>query len=185
MLRPAQAIAPPLRLLIAVLCAAVLAGCSTDDDEADPTPTQVPPTPTLTAVAVTVAPTVIVGDGEIASDGICQVILPEGWVDDTTGRGSAPSGARFELFGGRIRSDEAWTEAVDLVKQGAASRQGAEITETENSIRVDFADGRGFDYRARYGDIYCDFTVTSPRTIPEDEQAQWESIIASLSPVSS
>lgn len=181
-------------LTVALLVGGVLAGCSSDDDEGDPTATPVPPTPTLTAVpstptltaaAATVAPTLIAGSGGRTTDGICQANLPDDWVDDTTGRGTSPAGARYELFGGRIRSDEAWTEARQLVKTQAESKTGATVTETDNSIRIDLADDRGFEYRVRLGAVYCDFNVTSTRAIPEEERGQWDAIIASLAPVAS
>ena len=175
-----------VRLLIVVLLiGGVLAGCSSDDDEGDPTTTPVPPTPTSTAVAVTVAPTVIASSGGLTTDGTCQASLPDDWVDDSTGRGTSPTGARYELFGNRIRSEDGWTQAVTLFKSQAEKNAGGTVTEGETWIRVDFADDRGFNYRGRFDAIYCDFGVSSTRAIPEEERAQWDAIIASLGPVAS
>jgi hypothetical protein len=170
-------------LFIAMVLGGFLAGCSSDDDEDDPTATPVPPTPTSTAAAATVAPTVVTGAGQIVTDGICQANLPDDWVDDTTGRGTTSSGAKYALFGGRVRSDDAWKEAVELVKSQAEAKEGANVTETDNSIRVDLADNRGFEYRVRFDTNYCDFSVTSTSPIPEEERGLWDGILASLAPV--
>jgi hypothetical protein len=175
-----------LRLLIvALMIGGILAGCSSDDDEGDPTATAVPPSPTSTAAAAasTVAPTIIAGSGQVITDGICQANVPDDWVDDTTGRGTTSSGAKYVLFGGRVRSDDAWNEAVELVKTQAESKEGSNVTEADNSIRVDLADNRGFEYRVRFDANYCDFSVTSTSEIPEDERALWDGILASLAPV--
>jgi hypothetical protein len=173
-------------VIVALMIGGILAGCSSDDDEGDPTATSVPPQPTSTSTvaAATVAPTIIAGSGQTISDGICQANLPDDWVDDTTGRGSTSSGAKYVLFGGNVRSDDAWTEAVELVKSQAESKEGSNVTEADNSIRVDLADNRGFEYRARFDAIYCDFSVTSTRPIPDDERALWDGILASLAPTS-
>lgn len=174
-----------LRLLfVAVMIGGLLAGCSSDDDETTPTATvtAVPPTVTSTAAAATVAPTLIPASGQIISDGICQANVPDEWVDDTTGHGSTTSGAKYAIFGGRVRSDDAWTQAVALVKQQAGSKADAKVTEADNSIRVDFANNTGFEYRVRFDTIYCDLSVTSTKAVPDDERALWDGIIASLSP---
>jgi hypothetical protein len=179
----------PVRLIIvALMIGGILAGCSSDDDEGDPTATAVPPSPTSTtaastAAASTVAPTVISGSGQVITDGICQANVPDDWVDDTTGRGTTSSGAKYVLFGGRVRSDDAWNEAVELVKSQAESKEGSNVAEADTSIRVDFADNRGFEYRVRFDAIYCDFSVTSTSEIPEPERTLWDGIITSLVPV--
>jgi hypothetical protein len=178
-----------LRLVIvALMLGGILAGCSSDDDEGDPTATSAPPSPNSTtaastAAASTVAPTIIAGSGQVITDGICQANVPDDWVDDTTGHGTTSSGAKYALFGSRVRSDDAWTEAVDLVKNQAESKEGANVTEADNSIRVDLADNRGFEYRVRFDATYCDFSVTSSSEIPEEERALWDGILASLAPV--
>jgi hypothetical protein len=172
-------------LIVAILMGGILAGCSSKDDEGDPTSTAVPPTLTSTAAAAvsTVAPTIISGTGQLITDGTCQANIPDDWVDDTTGHGTTSSGAKYILFGNRVRSDEAWTEAVELVKSEAESKEGSNVTEADNSIRVDFADNRGFEYRARFDTVYCDFSVTGSSPIPDEERALWDGILASLGPV--
>lgn len=180
-----------LRLVIlALMIGGILAGCSSDDDEGEPTATSAPPTPTATApastaAASTVAPTIIPGSGQVISDGICQATVPDDWVDDTTGHGTTSSGAKYALFGSRLRSDDAWKQAVDLVKSQAESKEGANVTEADNSIRVDLADNRGFEYRVRFDAVYCDINVSSTSEIPEAERALWDGIIAGLGPATS
>jgi hypothetical protein len=51
-------------------------------------------------------------------------------------------------------------------------------------VYVVYADDRGFEFRKRFGNRYCDFRVTSRgRAIAPDEQAYWDAVIESLTPV--
>jgi hypothetical protein len=194
----------PLRLrtpvgasLLVLLLGTLLAGCSTSDDEGDgttptaavsATPRATPGTgatsPAATVKAGTTAPTTVgATSGQVISDGICQASIPDDWVDDGTGHGTTSGGARYVLFGGRIASDDAWKQAVELVKKQAGSKEDAKVSEGDNFVRVDLADDRGFQYRGRFDDRYCDFSVTSPLSpIAEEERASWDAIIASLVP---
>ena len=188
---------PCKTLLLVLLTGIVLAGCSSDDDEGDDTPTPVPPTPereatpptdqTTTAAtpatgATAVPVTFASGSGQIVTDGICQATVPDDWVDNGTGKGATSSGARYELFGNIIPTDDAWNQAVQLVKDAADKTEGANITEGDNFVRVDYPDDEGFEYRGRFADRYCDFSVTSSSAIPEDEREIWVAIIASMGP---
>ncbi len=187
----------PFRSLLLVLLAGViLAGCSSDDDEGDDTPTPVPPTqgataladqPTTVATSATSATAVPVtfasGSGQIVTDGICQATIPDDWADNGTGSGTTSSGARYSIFGNIIRTDDAWNQAVKLVKDAAAKTEGANVTEGDNFVRVDYPDDKGLEYRGRFADRYCDFSVTKSTAIPEEERAFWDAIIASMGPV--
>jgi hypothetical protein len=190
----------PIRSLLLVLMTGImLAGCSSDDDEGEDTPTSAPPTqaastatgePTTAATpdsggtgATTVPATFAAGSGQIVTDGICQATIPDDWVDTGTGSGSTASGARYALFGNIIRTDDAWNQAVKLVKDAAAKIEGANVSEGETFVRVDNPDNKGFEYRGRFADRYCDFSVTSTSSVPEDERAIWDAIIGSMGPV--
>jgi hypothetical protein len=167
--------------VMAVLFAFTVAGCSTDDDEGEePTQTAAP--------TATVQPSATAGSqglvsGQAISDGICLAVIPDGWVDDGTGRGSTNGGGRFVLFGGSVASDAAWQAAVNVVATPTANRSIASLEQTADSIHVTFADGRGFEYRQRFGNRYCDLTVTRSTPFTPEEQAVWPAIIDTLAPV--
>jgi hypothetical protein len=192
-------------LALIFLLGGLLTACSTNDDESDgatPTPTVAQSTPTATlaagrqptagaataAAATTRAATAVPatlpsGTGHLISDGICQATIPDDWVDNGSGSGTTPSGARYILFGGLLKSEESWKEAVQLVKDQAGSQDGAKVSEGDDFIRVDREDNRGFEYRKRLADRYCDFSVTSASVaIPDQERAIWDAILASMAP---
>lgn len=199
-------------LSLVLICAVIvgaLAACTTSDDEGKKTPTPAASTATpaklaspkagglttptksaVTPLATTAAETVVpatlsAANGQSITDGLCVATIPDGWVDDGTGNGSTASNARYSLFGGRLSGDAAWQTGVDLVKKQAQAKPGATINDGDNFVRVDLADGRGFEYRAHFTDRYCDFSVTATRAIPPEERAFWDAIIASLAPVKS
>jgi hypothetical protein len=205
LLERAGSVPPSVRrfALALALSLVVLAGCSSDDDENDETPTSVPvtlapatsaaggqPSPTsggltpaaTTAAAETVVPaTLSAANGLPITDGTCRATIPDLWVDDGTGRGTTLSGARYVLFGNRLRNDDAWAAAVESVKSEADRRQGSEVVQDEDFIRVVFPDDRGFEHRQRLGDTYCDFRVdSSSGPIPPEERAFWDAIVSSL-----
>ena len=43
--------------------------------------------------------------------------------------GTTPSGAKYTLFGGLLKTSDSWKEAVQLVKDQAGSQDGAKISE--------------------------------------------------------
>jgi hypothetical protein len=171
-------------VLAVLLLTVTLAACSSDDDEGDdPTATAVPPT--VTATVTQLPPTLSAGNGNVISDGVCEVLIPEGWVDDGTGKGATASGHVFILFGGSVRSDAEWATSVDLVATPTAGLTIESIEETADSIYVTYANDRGFEFRKRFGVRYCDFQVTSRGgPISEDEQSYWPAVTQSLAPVS-
>jgi hypothetical protein len=167
-----------------------LAGCTTSDDEGDPptepagaTSTATSSRPTKTVASAT-GEALSDANGQSISDGVCQALIPDGWVDDGTGRGSTSSGGRFVLFGGHILGDAEWQTASNFVATPAAGRTIASLERTSDSIHVVFGDDRGFEYRKRFGNRYCDLAVSSlSRPIPPEEQAYWPAVIESLKPV--
>jgi hypothetical protein len=88
------------------------------------------------------------------------------------------------LFGGRLTSDAEWNSAAAVVATPTSGREIESIQREADSVHVIFTDQRGFDYRVRFSDRYCDFTVyRSAGPTPAGEQAFWSAIIASLGPV--
>jgi hypothetical protein len=178
---------------LAVLClmlTLLLSACATGDDEKsdEPTPAGSGPTATASAdeptrVASTVEPEDLSDvNGQIISDGLCQALIPDGWVDDGTGRGTTTSGGRFVLFGGRAATDSDWERAADVVGTPTAGRAIDSLEREDDAVRALFAEDRGFEYRKRFDTLYCDLTVTSGKAVPETERAFWDAIIESLKP---
>lgn len=174
------------RWCVAAFCLAIaLSACSTSDDEGktpvsrgSSTATSAPPGSTTTEESGSLTG----ANSQLITDGVCQVVIPDDWVDDGTGRGTTPGGARFVLFGGRIRNDADWQAARDVVATPGAGTDVTSISRDEGSIRVVYAGDLGFEYRKRFDDKYCDFSVTSTRTIPEGERRYWDAVISSLAP---
>ena len=177
--------------VLSVVLTLALTGCTTADDEGETptavngqTPTQTQAQPTASTQATLPPATLSAANGNTISDGVCQAIIPEGWVDDGTGRGTSSGGHRFVLFGGRVRSDAEWNAAAEIIATPAAGRTVASLERTEDTIHVVYGDGRGFEFRKRFGDRYCDFSVTSAFSpISSEEQAYWPAVIANLAPV--
>jgi len=182
---------------MAIFSIVVLAGCAGDDDEGE--------TPTATAATAaaatetpgqgltlntppttgTVAPaTLSAANGNVITDFQCEALIPDGWVDDGTGQGTTTGGHGFVLFGGTVRSDADWDATVNLIATPSAGFTVESLERTEDSVYVVYADDRGFEFRKRFGNRYCDFRVTSRgRAIAPDEQAYWDAVMQSLTPV--
>jgi hypothetical protein len=103
-------------------------------------------------------------------------------VDDGTGRGVTSQGDQWLVFGNKIASDEAWNSARDLLKSQMSGRDGVEIKETDDSISVTLANGRGYVDRVRFRDRYCEFSVMSNRDQPETVTVTWLSVADTLAP---
>lgn len=188
--------------VVASLLLPVLAACTTSDDEGEQeTPVALTPTIAVTPAAGTMVATASVSapqtlateevppatldpaSAQVITDRVCQVRVPVDWVETGAGRGTTPSGARFEVFGNRLTSDSEWQAAVELLLNQVHARPGATVERDDTFIRVTYADHRGFVYRARFPDRYCDFSVTSlTGPIPATERAFWDAIIATLAP---
>ena len=166
--------------LAALVLAIALAGCGGDDDD-DPTATaQTGATATIDTPASTIP-----AGGSIASDGICQIQIPDTWVDDGTGRGLTEQGDRWSLFGGSISSDEVWTAARDLLKAQVANQEGVEISEGEDEIVVTRPNGQGIVVRKRFDEIYCEIAITSRQDRSPDVTASWQTVSNSMAPIES
>jgi hypothetical protein len=166
--------------LVALLLPAVLLGACGGGGKKEPTASAVPGTSVAVDTAVTDGTLTTVGSS--ATDGLCQVTIPDTWVDDGTGRGVTAQGDQWLVFGNMIASDEAWNSARDLLKSQMAGREGAEIKETDDSITVTLENGRGYVERVRFRDRYCEFSVMSSRDQPETVTATWLSVADTLAP---
>jgi hypothetical protein len=184
-------------LSMAVLSIVVLAGCAGNDDEGDAptatadsaaaateTPGQELTLNTPTVAASLPPATLSAENGNVITDAQCEALIPDGWVDDGTGQGTTTGGHSFVLFGGTVRSDADWAATVNLIATPSAGFTAASLETTEDSIHVIYADDRGFEFRKRFENRYCDFRVTShgPAIAP-DEQAYWDAVIQSMMPV--
>lgn len=158
----------------------LLLGACGGGDGQEPTATaRVEPTTSSDAPATL---TVVPGQGSIATDGMCQVIIPDNWVDDGTGRGATAQGDRWSVFGNHIADDQGWTSAQDLLKSQLGDEVDAKISESDTAITVELPDGRGFVLRQRFEDRYCDFTVMAEQNRPEEVTAIWQGVAATLTP---
>ncbi len=185
----------------------LLVACTTSDDEGkEETPVTSAPAATIAATAAHGTATATAGmpaattqtpateeavppatldldSSQVITDRVCQARVPLDWVETGAGRGTTPSGARFEIFGNHLTTDDEWQAAVELLLNQAKERPGATVEQDETFVRVIYADQRGFVYRARFPDRYCDFSVTSLTSpIPAAERAYWDAIIATLAP---
>src|SRR5688500_8535586 len=164
-------------LFVLCLVAPSVAACGGDEDP-DPTSTT-NPVPTEEATD----PTTVAATGSTASDGVCQVTIPDDWVDVGTGRGTTPQGDRWSIFGGSIASDAAWTSAKELLRSQMSSAPDAEIADEGDRVVVTTPDGRRYLVRQRFENRYCEVSLTASRDVSEEEQAIWQSVAASLAPV--
>lgn len=111
----------------------------------------------------------------------CRVVIPLDWVSVGDGTGTTRSGARFTVNGGRIASDAAWENAVNLVATQATRRGVAELTRGDDWVYAVLTRDRGFTFRARFGDRYCDVSVLGVTAAPADERNVWSAVAGSLS----
>jgi len=165
------------RLLSLCLLMLTVSACGGDDDP-EPTATTAPP-PTQDSLE----PTLAVVTGSTASDGVCQVKIPDDWVDVGTGRGTTPQGDRWSLFGGTIASDAAWTSAKDLLRTQMSSAPDAEISDEGDRVTVRTPDGRRFVVRQRFDNRYCELSVTAGQETSEEVQSVWQGVAGTLAPV--
>lgn len=166
-------------LPLLVLASLALGACSGSDDEPAATPPLVP-TVVLTAVTSTPAPDVI--GGTIASDGICQVAIPDDWSDDGTARGLTSLNARWTLFGNLLGSDTEWATAVNLLKNQQGVRPGAVVDERSDRIVITQAENRALVVRQRFPDRYCELSVTSTSDVTPDTLALWTQVASTMTP---
>jgi hypothetical protein len=148
----------------------VLAACGGGSSDPEPTATsEIPPTPTVEVVT-----------GSTTTDGICQITIPDDWVDDGTGRGETSLGDRWTLFGGSATTDTAWTAAKDLLKSRYDGIADVTINDSDNQVTVIEPNGRGYYLRQRFETTYCDFSVSSTRDNEEKVTQTWVAVSETL-----
>lgn len=165
----------PRRICLSLVFILLVAACG-GGDAATPT---TEPAPTATAASTGA---VGQGTGSTVSDGVCQVTIPDDWTDDGTARGRTLSGARWTLFGGRIRTDAAWTSAGDLLEQQQGNREGVAVERTEEQVILTQAENRGIVIRQRFDDRYCELSVTATASASDAEVQLWQSVARTLAP---
>jgi hypothetical protein len=174
------------RALIAIPLLLLLSACGGSDDP-DPTPTQA----VSGNVTATSASGIPIEPGERPGGSLsgltqrlslngCRVTIPLDWVSEGDGTGTTRSGAHFTLYGGPIASDQAWTNAVNLVATQATRRGVERLTGGDDWVMALLGGGRGFTFRARFENRYCDFSVSGIGAVPESEREIWNGIIGSL-----
>lgn len=168
--------------VLALLTILTLAACSTSDDE-NPDATSTSPASSSQSAGTRQPSLSSSVSGQTISDGLCQVTIPAGWVDDGTGRGTTAGGHRFELFGGRVTDDAGWQLVSQVVATPRAGRSIQSIQQDADSVHAIFDNDEGFAYRVRFDTLYCDFSVTG-MSGPVDgaERATWPEIIGSIAP---
>lgn len=180
------ATAKVLRTLIAIPLILILAACGGSDDS-DPTPTAA----VSGQVTATAGSGIVIEPGERPSGSIsgltqrlslngCRVTIPLDWVSLGDGTGTTRSGAHFTLYGGPIASDQAWENAVQLVANQATRRGIESLTRGDDWVMAVLTGDRGFTFRARYENRYCDISVSGIQAIPESERETWNGVIGSL-----
>ncbi len=181
----ANATSRMLRALIAIPLILFLVACGGDDDP-DPTPT-----PETSGVTATTTAGIAIEPGERPNGSIsgltqrlslngCRVTIPLDWVSEGDGTGTTRTGAHFTLYGGPIASDQAWQNAVQLVAQQATRRGVESLTGGDDWVMAVLSNDRGFTFRARFENRYCDISVSGISAIPQSERDAWNGIIGSL-----
>lgn len=165
------------RAPVALLLALTIAACGGDDDpepttSSPPVETEAPDTSTAGVVT-----------GSTASDGVCQVTIPDDWVDVGTGRGTTAQGDRWSIFGGTTASDAIWENAKELLRTQMSGVPDAEITDEGNRIVVTTPDGRRLIVRQRFESRYCELSVTATRDVSPEIMSVWQAVADTLGPI--
>ena len=174
------------RLLFIPLLAITLTACGIGSPGDDPTPTPVATlAPGVTATAVNVT----IGDRPSGSlSGLtqtlnlsgCRVTIPLEWISEGDGTGVTPSNAKFTIYGGKIADNAAWENAVQLVVNQANRKGAISVTRGGDWVMAIHSGDRGFTYRVRIDNGYCDFSVSSVKPIPEAERDMWNAVAGSV-----
>ena len=175
--------------LASIVLLLALAACG-GDDGGDPTPVTVATATTTAPSGAAPAPTnaplgspPAARGGAIIGDSFCRARLPVGWFEEGPGRGSTPSGHSVLVSGNRLRDDAGWSAAVSAF-QTQLEGAGATVEEGNGWVRATYPDERGFAYRARFEDRWCDVRLrASSGSLPASELAAWDGIVTSLAPV--
>jgi hypothetical protein len=170
-------------LTLAAILALLLTACGGGDDN-DPTPVPtgtVAPAPTSAPLG---SPPPTTRSGTLVGDGICQARVPSSWIDEGVGSGSTPSGHRFAVYGNRLTATATWDAAAARFTDQLEAA-GAAVEAGDGWARATYPDGRGFAYRARFADRWCDVRLTARGgALPQGEAQAWPGIEASLGPAS-
>jgi hypothetical protein len=175
----------PWSVISALALLMMLAGCGEDDG---PTSVDTPPgSPAVATPGATPAPAAtraeVTEDGYLVGDGVCEARVPMTWVEDAPGTGTTSDGHTFSVFGNQLAGPDAWTTAANLLRDQTNRQPDAQLTETDNAVRITYANGAGLAYRIRFDEVYCDLRIAgTEREVSAAERATWEKIIASLQP---
>ncbi|HRA47513.1 MAG TPA: hypothetical protein PK819_05525 [Thermomicrobiales bacterium] len=154
---------------IALIGILLLAGCGGNSKPATPTNS---PAAQEKATLEPVA-------GNVATDGQCQITIPDTWVDYGTGRGQTQLGDRWTVFGGAVTGNTGWTSVVDLAKTQLGGPESS-INETETSIVIIQPANRGYLTRVRFDNRYCEFSVITSADRSEDVLQTWTNVAVTL-----
>ena len=168
------------RLVGLILILGLTIGACSGGDEDEPTATP-PPVPTAQIDAEPTQAPAAVG-GSLASDGICQVAIPDDWSDEGTARGRTSTNARWTLFGNLLDSDTEWATAVTLLRNQQGSRPGAVVDETADRIVVTQAGNRSMVVRQRFPDRYCELSLTSAADVSPETLGLWTQVASGMQP---
>jgi hypothetical protein len=112
----------------------------------------------------------------------CRVIIPLEWTSFGDNTGVTPSRANFTINGGSIASDLAWERAVQLVASQAMRRGAETLVRGDDWVYAELQGNRGFTYRVRFADRFCDVALLGTTAVPAAEKALWPAIISSVEP---
>jgi hypothetical protein len=127
------------------------------------------------------------GDGtlRVQTDGEhCAITLPAGWTWlPASWAARSPGGTHLafaeSLYGRPEYPDweEARQAAVDDIRQRVPD---AQITEGDDRVRIDYGPRAGLTILQRFDRVGCQLTFTNAEDTRQQEEAQWEEIVASL-----
>jgi hypothetical protein len=169
-----------LVVIPAALLGLLLTACGGDDNTPTPVPTSDPGQAPTSAPVGSPPP---VSAGVLVDDGICQARVPTSWVEEAAGRGTTPSGSRFIVYGNRFTSTATWDSAASLFTSQLESA-GATVEAGDGWVRATYPNERGFAYRARFEDRWCDVRLTARSgALPASDAVAWDGIVNSLGPI--
>ncbi|MCC6705637.1 MAG: hypothetical protein IT334_12215 [Thermomicrobiales bacterium] len=173
---------PVIHTIMALFLIVTLAACGGGSSSPTPTPQpQVTPTPGGIDIPRGERPS---GSFSGLSQRLlfdrCRVTIPLTWTSFGNQTGVTPTGANFTINGGSIPTDVAWERAVQLVASQATRRGVGEMIRGDDWVYAKLANDRGFTYRVRFGDRFCDVAVLGTGPASGDEVSAWPAIINSI-----
>lgn len=176
---------PIATLLCALILVTTLAACGGGDDDPTPTSEAAQTTPTPGGIDIARGDSPAGNFSELTQNLLfdrCRVTIPLTWTSFGDGTGVTPSGANFTINGGGISSDDAWERAVQLVASQAMRRGAGDMLRGDDWVYVETAGNRGFTYRVRFDNRFCDVAVLGTRAAPTSETSVWPAIVDSVEP---